>query len=56
MNEREGKCAVTHLILHFLNLLAVKHVEIFIAADVVTLHLIVILVLVMCLQKKWTYL
>lgn len=39
-----------YLILHLLNLLAVEHVEIFVAADVVALHLIVILLLVMCLK------
>lgn len=50
MNECEGKCKVTYLILHFLNLLAVKHVEIFVAADVVALHLTVILLLVLCLK------
>lgn len=40
-----------YLTLHFLNFLAVEHVEILIAANVVALHLIVILIFVMCLKK-----
>lgn len=49
---RTNHITVTYLILHFLNLLAVEHVEIFVAADVVALHLILILLLVMCLKTK----
>lgn len=41
-----------YLTLHFLNFLAVKHIEVFIAANVVTLHLIVILIFVMILKKN----
>lgn len=40
-----------HLILHFFNFLAVEHVEIFIASNVVALHLIFILIFVMCLKE-----
>lgn len=43
---------MTYLVLHFLNFLAVKHIEILIASNVVALHLIVILFCVMCLKTK----
>lgn len=41
-----------YLTLHFLNFLAVKHVDIFIAAEVVTLHFTFILGFVTCLKKE----
>lgn len=41
-----------YLALHFLNFLTVEHVEIFVAAEVVALHLLVILLFVICLKKK----
>ncbi len=47
----EEKNAASYLTLHFLNFLAVKHIKVFIAANVVALHLIVILIFVMCLKK-----
>lgn len=50
MQETERN--VKYLILHFLNVLAVKHIEIFIAAYVVALHLIVILIFVMYLKEE----
>lgn len=46
--ERE----IIYLILHFLNFLAVKHINVFIAANVVALHLIIILIFVTCLKKR----
>lgn len=50
--KRKGKYILIYLILHFLNFLTVKHIEIFIAANVVALHLTVILIFVMCLTKE----
>lgn len=41
----------SYFILHFFNFLAVKHVQIFIAAKVVAFHLIFILIFVMCLEN-----
>lgn len=43
---------IIYLVLHFLNFLAVKHIDVFIAANVVALHLIVILSFVTCLKKR----
>lgn len=41
-----------YLALHFFNFLTVEHVEIFVAAKVVALHLLVILLFIICLKKK----
>lgn len=51
MNGWRGKCTIIYLILNFLSFLAVKHIEIFIAPNVVALHLIFILPFVICLNK-----
>lgn len=42
----------THLTLHFFDFLTVEHVEIFVAAEVVALHLFVILLFIVCLKKN----
>jgi hypothetical protein len=41
---------LTCLALESLNFLAMEHVDVFIAADIVALHLILILVLIVCLR------
>ena len=43
---------MTCLALESLNFLAMEHVDVFIAADIVALHLILILVLIVCLRSK----
>lgn len=50
--ERRPLGTEAYLALHFLNSLTVEHVEIFIAAEVVALHLLVVFLFVICLKKK----
>lgn len=49
--QKHGK-EISYITLHFFNFLAVKHVKIFIASNVVALHLIFILIFIMCLRTK----
>lgn len=49
---QETERNMKYLILHFLNVPAVKHIEIFIAAYAVALHLIFILIFVLYLKEE----